>query len=235
MRGGACSNVDRMKVLIVEDEAPIGRAIVQGLVEEGHQADLVGTGEAGKQQALLLAYDAIVLNWTLPDIDGLSVLRELRSRGLHVPILMLTARGTTQERVLGLRSGADDYLVKPFDFSELLARLEALYRRSAGALEDTSYGGVELDVRRRVLRCGLEEATLTPREYALSKELFARAGDVLSRSALLRSVWGDQFVGDPNVVDVYVGYLRKKLARINATQVNVDAVRGVGFRLSTKQ
>ena len=163
-----------MKVLIVEDEALIGRSIVQGLVEEGHQADLVAQGEVAQRQAELIGYDAIVLDWNLPDIDGLSVLRALRSRGLHVPILMLTARGTTQERVLGLRSGADDYLVKPFDFSELLARLEALYRRSAGSIDDTSFGGVELDVRRRVLRRGAAEATLTPREYALSKELFAR-------------------------------------------------------------
>jgi DNA-binding response OmpR family regulator len=221
-----------VKILIVEDEESIGRAIVRGLVEEGHQADLVTRGETAKAQAEDIGYDAIVLDWALPDLDGLSVLRAWRERGLTVPVLMLTARGTTKERVAGLRTGADDYLVKPFDFAELLARLEALHRRTSGQLESAKLGSVELDGRRRTLKRARDEATLTPREFALAKELFSHAGEVLSRTHLLTSVWGTDFEGDANVLDVYVGYLRKKLERVGADDVVLKAVRGVGFRLA---
>jgi two-component system OmpR family response regulator len=151
---------------------------------------------------------------------------------VRFPVLMLTARGSVAERVQGLRAGADDYLVKPFDFEELLARLEALQRRSrdVGSLRT---GDVELDPRRRVLICAGREAPLSAREFAMAQALFEHAGDVLTRSELLNLVWGPHFDGEPNIVDVYAGYLRRKLTEVGATTA-IRTVRGVGFRLQAE-
>ncbi|MBC7173735.1 MAG: response regulator transcription factor, partial [Polyangiaceae bacterium] len=147
------------------------------------------------------------------------------------PVLMLTARNAVPERVLGLRAGADDYLGKPFDFGELLARLEAIARRSEGQLESASCAGVTLDAARRSLRFEAAEVSLTPREYSLAGELFRHQGEVLSRFHLISHVWGTDFDGDPNVLDVYIGYLRAKLAEAAGERLTVRNVRGVGFRL----
>ena len=167
----------------------------------------------------------------LPDGDGLSLLRSWRDRGVETPVLMLTARGAVGERVLGLRSGADDYLVKPFDFAELLARIEALGRRRGGESGQLRVGNVVLDGRRRVVIAGTQEVALTAREFALCSLLFRRVGEVLTRSELLASVWGPSFDGEPNVLDVYVGYVRAKLAQLGAEAPTIRAQRGVGYRL----
>jgi DNA-binding response OmpR family regulator len=172
----------------------------------------------------------VILDWSLPDLDGVSVLREWRARGLRTPVLLLTARGSTGEKVTGLRAGADDYLVKPFDFAELLARVEALHRRSGGQ-PGAALGPLALDPRRRALVKGAAAETLTAREYALLAELAANQGEVLSRSRLIEAVWGRDFDGNANVVDVYVGYVRQKLERLGAPGVQIQAVRGVGYRL----
>jgi DNA-binding response OmpR family regulator len=219
-----------MKLLLVEDEARVARTLARGLGEEGHQVDLCATGQSALEQGQAIDYDVVLLDWSLPDLDGVSVLRAWREAGLRTPVLLLTARGSTGEKVTGLRAGADDYLVKPFDFDELLARLEALHRRN-GAEEPALLGPARLDPRRRALvRGGLAEQ-LTPREYSLLSELSSHRGDVLSRSRLLDAVWGGDFQGNQNVVDVYVGYLRGKLERIGAAGVELQAVRGVGYRL----
>jgi DNA-binding response OmpR family regulator len=219
-----------MKLLLVEDEARVARTLARGLGEEGHQVDVCATGQSALEQGQAIDYDVVLLDWSLPDLDGVSVLRAWRETGLRTPVLLLTARGSTGEKVTGLRAGADDYLVKPFAFDELLARLEALHRRN-GAEEPALLGLARLDPRRRALvRGGLAEP-LTPREYALLAELSSRRGDVLSRSRLLDAVWGSDFQGNQNVVDVYVGYLRAKLERIGAAGVELQAVRGVGYRL----
>ncbi len=217
-----------MKLLLVEDEERLVRVLAKGLREEGHQVDTCMRGDDAITQGGAIDYDAVILDWMLPDVDGLTVLRTWRSRGLRMPVLMLTARGAIAERVTGLRTGADDYMVKPFDFDELLARLEALRRRAIG---DTTrqVGDVELDARRRALICGHNEVGLTAREYALALALFERAGDVCTRSQLLAAVWGNHFDGDPNVVDVYVGYLRRKLSETGATSASIRTVRGHGF------
>lgn len=222
-----------MKLLLVEDEPKMARMLQRGLAEEGHQVDVCSLGEEASAQALAVSYDAIILDWSLPDVDGVSVLRRWRQAGALTPVLMLTARGSVGEKVTGLRAGADDYLVKPFDFDELLARLEALARRGGPHLGRLKLGNVVLDPRRRALRLADREAELTAREYALAVEFFGHASEVLSRSRLLSAVWGTSFDGSPNVVDVYVGYLRTKLADIGAAaEVEIVAVRSIGYRLT---
>lgn len=219
-----------MKLLLVEDEARMARTLARGLSEEGHQVDVCATGRDALEQGQAIAYDVVLLDWSLPDLDGVSVLRAWRGAGLRTPVLLLTARGATGEKVTGLRAGADDYLVKPFAFDELLARLEALNRRN-GADEPAALGPVRLDPRRRALTRDGREEPLTAREFALLSELAGHRGDVLSRTRLVEAVWGGSFAGNHNVVDVYVGYLRAKLEAIGAAGVEIQAVRGVGYRL----
>ena len=220
-----------MKLLLVEDEDHLAKVLVQGLREEGHPVDLCTNGEQAFVQGRDIDYDTIILDWMLPDVDGVTVLRRWRGAGLRTPVLMLTARGSIGERVTGLKAGADDYLVKPFAFAELLARLEALHRRGSGQLELHRIGPVSIDGRRRVLVGPDGELGLTPREYALACELASHPGEVIARSHLLGAVWGSNFEGDPNVLDVYIGYLRGKLGRVAGEAVEIKAVRGVGFRL----
>lgn len=223
-----------MKLLLIEDEDRVARVLSRGLVEEGHQVDVCASGLAARDQAFSVPYDVILLDWALPDLDGISILRAWRQRNLRTPVMLLTARGSTGEKVTALRAGADDYLVKPAPFDELLARIEALHRRGGGH-DSTEIGPVTLDPRRRVLVLGPSCETLTAREYALLATLSAHAGDVLSRSRLIQSVWGSDYEGNANVVDVYVGYLRTKLQRLGADGVHIDAVRGVGYRLVVPQ
>lgn len=224
-----------MRLLVIEDEPKMARMLQRGLSEEGHQVDVCSSGADAETQARAVPYDVLVLDWSLPDADGVSVLRRLRDSGFTTPVLMLTARGSTGERVTGLRAGADDYLVKPFDFEELLARLEALHRRvGATGASHLRYGSAELDVRRRALRGPSGEAILTAREFSLASELFARPGDVLTRTHLLSSAWGSDFDRTQNVVDVYIGYLRTKLLEVGVRDVEISAVRGIGYRMVTK-
>lgn len=236
-----------MRILVVEDEARLARVLLRGLREEGHVVDHCSRVADARAQLDALSYDVAVLDWMLPDGDGLELLRSLRREGVRTPVLLLTARARTEEKIAGLRAGADDYLAKPFDFEELLARIEALHRRSEGTSIDRTHGDVTLDGRHRALRpragaspaeashhASDEDVTLTAREYALAAALFERAGEVRTRAELLREVWGSTFEGDPNVLDVYVGYLRQKLsklARPGRQLPVVRAVRGIGFRL----
>jgi len=219
-----------MKLLLVEDEERVARMVARGLGEEGHHVDVVGSGLAARDQGFAVPYDVILLDWSLPELDGVSVVREWRARGLRTPVLLLTARGATGEKVTALRAGADDYLVKPFDFEELLARVEALHRRGGGH-DAFTLGHLTLDPRRRALVKGPRSEPLTAREYGLLAELAAHAGEVRSRSKLIGSVWGTEFDGNPNVVDVYVGYVRTKLDRLGGDGVRIEAVRGMGYRL----
>lgn len=222
-----------MRILLVEDDDRMARLVHRGLSEEGHQVDLCQRGGDASAQATAVGYDVIILDWGLPDVDGVTVLRRWRERGLTTPVLMLTARGAVGERVTGLRTGADDYLVKPFDFEELLARIDALRRRSAGSA--TALGTVTLDERRRAIVHGASEETLTNREWQLMLVFAEHRGELLSRSEILTRVWGPDFTGEPNIADVYVGYLRAKLAKIGADKVAIRAVRGIGFRLEVSE
>ncbi len=220
-----------MRILAVEDDERLVALLQRGLREEGHMVDTCTTCADALGQAQTIAYDIILLDWMLPDGDGLSLLRSWRDRGVEAPVLMLTARGAVGERVLGLRSGADDYLVKPFDFTELLARIEVLGRRRGGESSQQRVGDVVLDGRRRTLIRGAQEVALTAREYALCSLLIRRVGEVLTRSELLAAVWGPSFDGEPNVLDVYIGYVRAKLAQLGEDGPVIRAQRGVGFRL----
>lgn len=220
-----------MRILLVEDEAKLARSLARGLQEEGHTVDCCERGLDAFEQAEATPYDMVVLDWMLPDMDGLAILRQWRARGLQVPVLMLTARGSVNERVLGLRAGADDYLVKPFAFDELLARMDALQRRSGLSQSVRQVGDVALDTRKRALVRDHREVALSAREYSLALQLFEQAGEVLTRTELLGRVWGNQFDGEPNVVDVYIGYLRKKLSETGTSSAQIRTVRGIGYRL----
>jgi two-component system, OmpR family, response regulator len=219
-----------MRILLVEDQPKLGAHLVRGLGEDGHVVEHVKDGVAAAAAGLRGGHDVVVLDWALPGRDGLDVLKEWRSRGLKTPVLMLTARDTLEERVLALRSGADDHLGKPFAYDELLARLEALHRRAGGGARET-LGDVELDREAHTLLGPRDTVTLTAREYTLLAELRGQRGEVCTRARLLQTVWGDDLEVAQNVVDVYVGYLRQKLSACGARRVRIVTVRGAGYRL----
>jgi two-component system copper resistance phosphate regulon response regulator CusR len=222
-----------MRILLVEDEPDAARMVAKGLREESFAVDVAADGEAACYQAAIADYDAIVLDVLLPRKDGLQVCRELRSDGVSAPILMLTARDAVEARVAGLDSGADDYLAKPFDFRELLARLRALVRRGARPLlpERLQVGGLELDTRaHRVFKSGREVA-LTSREYALLEFLARRAGEVVGRADIAEHVWDERFDPFSNVIEVYVRRLRRKLDEPGAESL-IRTRRGEGYLLA---
>jgi heavy metal response regulator len=221
-----------MRVLVVEDEAGVAGFLEQGLKESGYAVDVAQNGADGLEYALAYEYDAIVLDIMLPKRNGLELLKEIRSQRVKSPVLLLTARDGVDDRVRGLDLGADDYLVKPFAFPELLARLRALLRRpplqTGGNLH---MGDLEMDVAKREVRRAGQLIELSPREFALLELLLRHPDQVLSRTQILEHVWNFDFYSDTNVVDVYIGYLRRKLDREFDPPL-IHTVRGVGFRLS---
>src|SRR5437764_1437553 len=216
-----------MRLLLVEDDDKLARAVASGLRAEGYAVDLAADGNAALLQSGVYDYDAVVLDVMLPRRDGLEVCRALRERGCWAPVLMLTARVAPPERVAGLDAGADDYLAKPFDFDELLARLRALLRRSPSERPvRIELAKLTIDPATHTVTRNREPVELSAREFALLEHLARRAGDVVTRSELIEHVWDENFLGSTNVVDVYVGYLRRKLGR-----ELIRTVRGVGFVL----
>jgi two-component system, OmpR family, response regulator len=218
-----------MRILVVEDEFKMARAVRRGLEQEGYVVDVAPEGESGLLRALHDEYDAIVLDVMLPGRDGISVCQQLRERGCWAPVLMLTAMDAIDDRIRGLDAGADDYLVKPFSFGEFLARLRAVVRR--GAVERPSAittDDVVLDpAAHSVTRAGIA-VELSPREFALLEFLMRHPGEVVSRSKILEHVWDVNYDGFSNVVDVYVGYLRRKLEEPFGRPL-IRTVRGVGY------
>ncbi len=220
-----------MRVLIVEDEAKLAAIVRRGLRAAGHAADIAGRGEDALWMAAATDYSAILLDVMLPGIDGVETCRRLRAVGVRTPVLMLTARDAVADRVSGLDGGADDYLVKPFAFDELLARLRALARRPVDVRAPVvEAGGLTLDPAARSVRRGNTPIALTPREFALLEALIERPGEAVSRFDLLERVWDEAYEHRSNVIDVYVGYLRDKVDRPFGTQT-IETVRGVGYRL----
>ena len=205
--------------------------IRRGLREHGLAVDVAVRGEDALWMAGSTGFDAIVLDVMLPGIDGFETCRRLRGDGVQAPILMLTARDSVEDRVAGLDSGADDYLVKPFSFAELLARLRALARR--GAVEHPvrlEVGDLSLDPATRAVRRGATEISLSAKEFSLLEVLMRRAGEVLSRYQLLEHAWDYEYENRSNVVDVYIRYLRQKIDRPFGTD-SIETVRGVGYRM----
>jgi two-component system, OmpR family, response regulator len=217
-----------VRILLIEDDRRLAELLARRLRDEGHEAETCDSGIEGLEEASSGGSDVVVVDVMLPGMDGIALTHELRRRGVATPVLMLTARDTVDDRVTGLRAGADDYLVKPFAFAELLARTEALARRTtpAGAGTPLLHGPVFLDPRsRRVTVNGLE-VDLTAKEFDLLECLLRNAGRVLSRTELKELVWDFSFDAQTKVVDLYVHYLRKKLG--DAGNV-IETIRGVGY------
>jgi two-component system, OmpR family, response regulator len=219
-----------LRILVVEDDAKMATLLRRGLVEEGLVADIAGTGNEALEKAAASQYDAVILDLMLPGIDGVSVCRRLRDEGTLAPVLMLTARGATEDRVAGLDAGADDYVTKPFVFAELLARLRALARRPPLAgLPVLEVGGLRLDPATHRVWRKTAEIALSAKEFALLQAFMRRPGEVLSRAHLLEQCWGDG-QDHSNVVDAYVRYLRNKIDRPFGV-ASLETVRGAGYRL----
>jgi DNA-binding response OmpR family regulator len=221
-----------MKVLVVEDEVRLAQALRRGLQAEGFSVDLAHDGLDGLHLASEGDYDALVLDIMLPGLSGYRVCQSLRAAGNWVPVLMLSAKDGEHDEADGLDLGADDYLTKPFSYVVLVARLRALLRR--GAPERPAVlraGDLSLDPATRAVHRDAKEITLTPREFALLEFLLRRRGEVVSKSQILTSVWDSNYTGDPNVVEVYVGYLRRKVDAPFGRHA-LETVRGAGYRLA---
>jgi two-component system, OmpR family, response regulator len=220
-----------MRILVVEDEERVVALLERALEREGHEIDVATTGADGLEMATNTDYDVIVLDVVIPAPDGLEVCRLLRQRGRWAPILLLTARGSIEDRVNGLDAGADDYLAKPFSVSELRARVRALSRRSPRErTTPLEVGDLHLDPAERVVTRAGAVVALSPREFALLELLMRRPGEVLTRQEILEGVWEGAQEGSSNVVDVYVRYLREKLDRPFGRNT-IETVRGAGYRL----
>jgi two-component system OmpR family response regulator len=220
-----------MRVLIVEDELKMASLLRRGLREEGLSADVARTGDDALWMARATEYDAIILDVMLPGVDGFEICRRLRRDGTWTPVLVLTARATVEDRVIGLDAGADDYLPKPFSFAELLARLRALARRAPHERPVIlQVDDLRLDpARRQVWRADVE-IRLSSKEFALLETFMRRPGEVLSRFQLLEHCWDYGYENRSNVVDVYVRYLREKIDRPFG-RTSLETVRGAGYRL----
>jgi two-component system, OmpR family, response regulator len=220
-----------MRLLVVEDEPRLALLLKRGLEQQGYSADVTGDGAEALWLATEADYDAIVLDVMLPGVDGLEVTRRLRSGGRWAPVLLLTARDGIDDRVAGLDAGADDYLVKPFSFAELAARVRALVRR--GRVERPAVLEVDdlrLDPARRQAWRGQARLDLSPKEFALLELFLAHPGEVLTRTRILEHVWDFAYEPASNIVDQYVGYLRRKIDRPFGRR-SIETVRGAGYRL----
>lgn len=221
-----------MRILLIEDDTGIAKSVHQGLIEVGYVVDVVGNGKMGLDYALAAEYDILVVDIMLPGMDGLQLLRELRAEGIKIPVLLLTARDAVEDRVKGLDAGADDYLAKPFAFTELLARLRALLRRPPLQVNTIlQVADLEMDVATRTVQRAGQQIDLSPREFTLLEYLMRHPRQVLTRNQILEHTWDSDFYGDSNVVDVYIGYLRRKIDH-EFHPALLHTVRGVGYRLS---
>ena len=223
-----------MRVLVVEDEPQIASFIVRGLTENGYSVDLASDGHEALAWPSVAEFDVIVLDVMLPGMDGIQVCRTLRQKGVRTPILMLTARDAIEDRVAGLDSGADDYLVKPFAFAELLARLRALSRREPALLgAELEVGDLAMDTTTRLVNRAGRPIELTAKEFSLLEYLMRHPNQVLSRTLIAEHVWNYDFEGATNVIDVHVKNLRKKIDHGSGTKL-IQTVRGAGYRISDR-
>jgi len=221
-----------VKVLVIEDDRVASDYLVKALAESGHVVEAVADGLQGLNRAMGERYDALIVDRMLPELDGLAVIETLRKAGRDTPVIIVSALGDVDERVRGLRSGGDDYLVKPFAFSELLARLEVVVRRHDGAGPETKLrvADLELDLLSRKVTRGGQPVELKPREFQLLEYLMRHAGHVVTRTMLLESVWDYHFDPQTNVIDVHISRLRQKIDKGFEPPL-VHTVRGAGYSL----
>jgi heavy metal response regulator len=223
-----------MRILVIEDEPGVAQFVQQGLTEAGYAIDVARDGSEGLDYALGKAYDVIVLDIMLPKMSGLDILCELREQRVKTPVLLLTARDTVDDRVKGLDFGADDYLVKPFAFPELMARVRALLRRPPLQAEPImQLGDLVMDLSRHEVRRAGQVIELSQREFALLELLIRHPNQVLTRTQIMEHVWNFNFYSETKVVDVYIGYLRRKIEQDYAYPL-IHTIRGVGYRLSAE-
>ncbi|MGA3181685.1 MAG: response regulator transcription factor [Verrucomicrobiota bacterium] len=221
-----------MRILVIEDERKVAEFVARGLRAERFAVDVANDGQAGWEMAANCQYDLVVLDLMLPSLSGIEILKRLRRRGSQVPVLVLTARADTPEKVENFEAGADDYLTKPFAFDELLVRVKALLRR--GSLDRSSIlriGDLEIDRQRQQAKRAGKRIELTSKEYSLLEYLAANAGRVLSRTMIIEHVWDESFQGLTNIVDVYVRHLRGKVDDQYPKKL-IRTVRGVGYSIS---
>lgn len=222
-----------MKILLVEDEPNVAGIINKGLGENGHEISIAPDGATGLELAISSVYDVIILDIMLPHMNGIDICRQLRQRKNFTPILFLTALGTTENIVAGLNAGADDYLLKPFKFAELEARLFSLNRRKKTVLQEESdirIGNITINLESKVVLYDNEQVSLTSTEYRLLEYLIKNKNRIISRVEILEHVWGIDFNMGTNVVDVYINYLRKKIDK-NPSQKLIQTVIGMGYML----
>ena len=223
-----------MEILIIEDEPTLGRAVQRGLTDAGHNCQWAKDGKRGLEEALTQKHDAIVLDLMLPELPGMEVLKQLRAAGVQTPVMILTAKGSVEDRVEGLRDGADDYLVKPFAMTELLARLDAICRRTQlRPSTEIAIGPLQLDLtNRRVLREG-KDIALTPTEFTLLEYLMRYSGQVVTRRMLCEHLWEADWEGVTNVIEVHINRLRGKVDR-GFSESLIQTVRGRGYVLRAR-
>jgi DNA-binding response OmpR family regulator len=223
-----------MRVLVVEDEKRLANILRRGLIEDGYAVDVVYDGEEAEFTAESAPYDLIILDVMLPKKDGISVCRYLRSRKINIPILMLTAKDSLQDRITGLDSGADDYLIKPFEFAELTARVRALLRRESSVkTPELRAGDLVMDTLTREVRKGHRRVDLTGKEYSVLEYFLRHPNQLLTRTTLESKVWDYAFDGISNIIDVFIGRLRKKIDETDQESV-IQTVRGAGYRLKSE-
>jgi heavy metal response regulator len=222
-----------MRLLLVEDEKNVAAFIKKGLEEEFYTVDVAEDGDAGYVMAEVNPYDLVILDVMLPGMNGMDLCRKLRGKGMKAPVLMLTAMDSVDSKVEGLESGADDYLTKPFAFSELLARVKALLRRYTDSASELFLEDLKIDLlARKVLRCG-QEVQLTPKEYSLLEYMLRNKGRVLSRTQIIENIWGYNFDPSTNVIDVHIRSLREKVDESFPRKL-IHTVRGVGYVLKAE-
>ncbi|WP_055666715.1 response regulator transcription factor [Desnuesiella massiliensis] len=224
-----------MRILLVEDEVYLSEALTQILRKNNYTVDAVGEGDAGLDNALSNIYDLIILDIMLPKMDGISILKNIRKEGISTPVILLTAKGEISDKVIGLDSGADDYLPKPFSTEELLARIRALSRRKGEVITDNSlrYGDIELNLSTLKLSKVSKEVKLILKESELLELLISRKNIATSKELIIEKLWGYDSEAEHNHVEVYVSFLRKKLVFLNS-EVSINTVRGVGYILEER-
>ncbi|MCI9019597.1 MAG: response regulator transcription factor [Eubacterium sp.] len=220
-----------MRILVVEDEPDMNRLIIKTLKKEGYSADGCQNGEDALVYLAGAEYDTILLDVMMPKLDGFSLLQKIRHQGMDVPVLMLTARDAVSDRVKGLDYGADDYLVKPFDFDELTARIRAMTRRQAGSRSNQlSIADLTIDIRKKTASRGGVEIPLLPKEFSILEYMICNRGAVLSREQLENQIWNYEYTGNSNNIDVYISRLRKKIDSGHPVKL-LHTIRGVGWTL----